>query len=246
MVASSSPASLAAAEISADETKSTPGSTVVVTWDATVALTRVALDLRHEDAGEPAQDDRPDQRDPERGAQLLSGVLEAARFTASRRVDRRLHHVAELGDDEPHPDAEQCHRPRECGIRQLGLHGRQEGEHCDDGDDEPGPDNRPHREPGRQPRAPRGRQEHRDRYRQHLGAGIESVQAEHQLQVQRDDEEHAHEDQVLGEQAHQPRAKRWDLDQVEVDERVEPGRLAVTVPGHEAPEQASAQRYHES
>ncbi len=57
----------------------------------------------------PASTIAPIERDPERRTELLSGVLEPAGLTPTRHVDRRLHHVAELGDDEAHPDAEHGH-----------------------------------------------------------------------------------------------------------------------------------------
>ena len=94
-----------------EATKSMPVPTATLTCAGDlVADALVGLDLRHEDAGEAGQHDRPDQGDAERGAELLAGVLQAAGLAPARGVDRRLHHVAELGDDEAHPDAEDGHR----------------------------------------------------------------------------------------------------------------------------------------
>ena len=88
-------------------------------------------------------------------------------------------------------------------------------------------------------RAPsRGGQEHGDRDGQHLDAGLQSVEAEHELQIQRHDEEDAHEDQVLAEQPdhagphrRDPGSERWTSGSRR--------RLPVALP-HEGPQQNAA------
>ena len=109
---------------------------------------------------------------------------------------------------------------------------------------EPGPDDPAHREAGRQPRAGRGGQEHGDRDGQHLDAGLQGVEAEHELQVQRHHEEDAHEDEVLAEQPDQARAQRQDPQQAQVHERVGAGLLPVALPHRERPQQDGAADDH--
>ncbi len=95
-------------------------------------------------------------------------------------------------------------------------------------------------EPVGQARPDGRRQEHGDRHREHLDARLEGVEAEHQLQVERDGEEDAHQDEVLGEQPDQTRSQRWDLQEVEVHERIVAGRLAVALPAQEGPDEDPA------
>ena len=92
----------------------------------------------------------------------------------------------------------------------------------------------------RQTRPGRGGEEHADRCGQHLDARLQGVEAEDELQVQRDREEDAHEDEVLREQAGEARPQRRDPQQVEVDERVGTDGLAVSLPGDEGPQQDAA------
>ena len=51
---------------------------------------------------------------------------------------------------------------------------------------------------------------------QHLDAGLKGVEPDDQLQVQRDREEDAHQDQVLAEQPDEPGAERGDLQERQV------------------------------
>ena len=72
-----------------------------------------------------------------------------------------------------------------------------------------------------------------------------SAQTQDELKIERDHEEHAHEDQVLREEPDQARPHRWDPSQGEVDERVPVHRLAVALPGYEPPDEHAPGRYDE-
>src|SRR6476646_10085433 len=76
---------------------------------------RVVGDVGGEGGCQAGDRNRAEQRRAERGAELLGGVLEAAGFAALLVVDRRLHDVAELGNDQAHADAEHAHRDQEGG-----------------------------------------------------------------------------------------------------------------------------------
>ena len=79
-----------------------------------------------EGAGQAGQHDGADERDPERGAQLLPGELQATGLAPARRVDRRLDHEPQLRCDEAHARAQDRHPDREGGVRQVGLDRREE------------------------------------------------------------------------------------------------------------------------
>ena len=61
-----------------------------------------------------------------------------------------------------------------------------------------------------------------------LQAGLQGVEPDHQLQVQRNREEDAHQDQVLAEQPDQAGAQRGDLQQRQVHQRVAARALSAT------------------
>ena len=88
-----------------------------------------------------------------------------------------------------------------------------------------------------QPRPRRRGQEHRDGDGEHLEAGLQGIEPDHQLQVERNREEDAHQDQVLAEQADQAGAQRGDLQQRQVQQRVASAALAAALPRRERPQQ---------
>ena len=82
-------------------------------------------------------------------------------------------------------------------------------EHHDRADadcDEPGLRDGARRAAGRDPGAQQREDEHRERQREQALAGLERVEAQHDLQVHGDDEERAHQDELLPQQAREPSA----------------------------------------
>ena len=69
--------------------------------------------------------------------------------------------------------------------------------------------------------------------RKHPNPGLERVEAQDDLQVERDREEDPHQDQVLGEKHREPALEVGNLEQPEMDERVLVTALAATLPGTE-------------
>ena len=203
---------LAAASTWSAETKSMPDPTATPTCSETCgADPRIVLDGGDECAGQAGQHDRADEGHAEGRAELLAGELQPAGLAAARFVDRGLDHVAELGDHQAHPDAEHAHADGEPGVRErragssrAGSARRRwsrpvrSGRSCAPGS---GSDSLAPSPAARNMVIEIG---------SILMPGLEGVESEHELQVQRDDEEDAHQDQVLAEQPDDSGPHRWD------------------------------------
>ena len=137
-------------------------------------------------ADQPGDEDGTKQRGADGGAELLGGVLDAARLAAVGVPDRRLDHVPELGDRQPHPGPEHAHRHQECRGVDRGLDHSQEHEGREQNDDEAGPHQCPRGEPRGQPRADERGDEQAHRRGQHPHPGLERVESLHDLQVERE------------------------------------------------------------
>ena len=132
-------------------------------------------------------------------------------LAASRVFDRGLDDIAELGDHEAHPDPEHAHaewRTRRSTSVGLIVASRISVPAM--------VTIRPARTMVRTGKRLESLEpiaevsEHRDRDGQHLDAGLQGVEAQDELEVERDHEEDAHQDQVLAEQPDQPRPHRRD------------------------------------
>ena len=98
------------------------------------------------------------------------------------------------------------------------------------------------RAPGRDPRAQQREDEHRHRQREQALAGLERVEPEHDLQVHRDDEERAHQDELLPDQRREPRPQLRDAQQRGVEQRVAAQTGATLLPRDERPRAARDRR----
>ncbi len=72
--------------------------------------------------------------------------------------------------------------------------------------------------------------QHRYRHREETLPGLERVEAEHDLEVHRQDEERAHHDQLLCGERGEPSAQRLDLQQRAIEERASLQPLATLLP----------------
>ena len=126
-----------------------------------------------------------------------------------------------------------------------GLDRPEQQDDSHDHHDQAGAHDRADHEAGGEARAECRGHEHGHGDGQHLLAGLQGIQPEHQLQVEGDDEEDTHQDQVLAEESEEPGAQSRDLDEVQMDERVVVGRLAPVLPADEAPQQRPAERNDE-
>ena len=145
--------------------------------------------------------DRPDEGNTEGGTELLTGVLQPARLGSTGGVDRGLHDVAELRGEQAHADSEQAHRPGEGRLVELDVD-RAHQDHRGQGERA-----RPVRT---MPRTVK-RVDNREPTIEATNMAIETgsilipvssaSRPEDDLQIERDDEEDAHQDQVLRQQA---------------------------------------------
>ena len=96
------------------------------------------------------------------------------------------------------------------GVVERHVERREHHDRADADRDEPELRDGARRAPGRDPRAQQREDEHRDRQRQQALAGLERVEAQHDLQVHGDDEERAHQDELLPQQRREPGAQLRD------------------------------------
>ena len=201
--------------------------------------------LSGERCDQAADHDGAEQCGAERGPELLGGVLQASRLASVRVADRRLDDVPELGDDQPHADPEHAHRREEGAVVEVRL---------DDGEQHQGRgqrDQKAHANDGARSKAGSKRRagecgnEEARGGGQHSHPGLERVEPLHDLQVQRNGEEDAHQDQVLDQQHREAGAKPRDLEQAEVDQRVSSLLLAAAFPGAERGQYEAAGGDHE-
>ncbi len=101
------------------------------------------------------------------------------------------------------------------------------------------------RAPGRDPRAQQREDQHRHRQRKQALAGLERVEADHDLQVHRDDEERAHQDELLPDQRREPGPQLRDAQQRRVEQHVAAEAGATLLPLDERPEQREPSEHHE-
>ena len=196
-----------------------------------------------EATGQRRDQHRADQRRAQRGAEVLRGPLQAARLVGLGRVDRRHDHVAQLGQQQPGADAEQRQRDRELGLVELDVDRRRAAAPTRRrAPARPACATRFGREARGELRAGQRRDEHRHRHREQALAGLERVEAEHDLQVDGQDEERAQQDQLLHHQRRQARAQRLDPQQRAVEQRVAALALAPLLPDRERGQAAEARR----
>ena len=149
-------------------------------------------------------------------------------------------HVAELRHQEPGADPEEDERhgegrPVQGHVDRPDEHERSDRHRAEaDLDDGPRPEPHCHLRPGERSG------QHRDRHREEPLARLERVEAEHDLEVHRQDEERAHHDQLLRAKRGQPAAQRLDLQQRAVEERAPAEPLAALLPRQEAAEDDEA------
>jgi hypothetical protein len=160
---------------------------------------------------------RADQRRPERGAEVLGGPLEPAPLAGLGGRDGGHDDVPQLRGEQAGARADDGERDLETGLVQRHVE-RAEHHHRADADcHQPKLGDGARRASGRDSRAQQREDEHRHRQREQALAGLERVEAEDDLQVHGDDEERAHQDQLLPEQAREPRAKLRDAKQGRVE-----------------------------
>ena len=202
----------------------------------------VRRDPIHEPVRQADQQDRADERGPERRAEVLGRALEAAGLVRLRGWGRRDDHVPELRCEQPGPDAEHRESDQEADVVQLDVEGREED---DGGERDRHQAEAAHglrRPPGGDLRAGQRRDQHRHRHRQQAEAGLEGVEPEHDLEVDGQHEERPEQDQLLGAEGRQPGAQVDDPEQRGVEQSVatEPGEALL--PGLEDEQEAEAAR----
>ena len=141
----------------------------------------------------------------------------------------------------PGTRADERERDLEAGVVELHV---ERGEHHDRADadrDEPELRDGARRAPRRDPRAQQREDEHRHRQRQQALAGLERVEPEHDLQVHGDDEERAHQDELLADERREPGAQLRDAQQRRVEQPVRP-RRARAAPRRRTPTAARGRR----
>ena len=98
----------------------------------------------------------------------------------------------------------------------------------------------PRGESRREARTQEGGGQHRHRHRHEPFAGLECVEAEHGLEVDRQDEERAEQDELLHDQRGEAGPQGFDLEQGEIQEGVASLALPSLLPAREQREQAEA------
>jgi hypothetical protein len=127
---------------------------------------------------------------------------------------RRGHdHVAELRHQQTGADSEQREGDLEARLVQFDVDRADEDESRDHHCRETDLHYEPWRKTGRELRAGERCDEHRDRHRQQSYAGLERVELQDDLEVDRQDEEGAHQHELLGHERRQTGAEGADAQQ---------------------------------
>jgi hypothetical protein len=172
-------------------------------------------------------------------------ALKATRLAGLRRRDGGHDHVSQLGGEQAGARADEGEGHLEARVVQCHV---ERGEHHDRADADPHqPDLRDgaRRAPRRDPRAQQREDEHGHRQREQALAGLERVEAQDDLQVDGDDEERAHEDELLPEQRREPRAQPRDAQQRRIEQLVASQAGTPLFPRGERPQQGQAAEHHE-
>ena len=188
---------------------------------------------------------RADDRRPERGAEVLGGALEPAPLAALGGRDGGHDDVPELRGEQAAARADDGECDLEAGVVQRHVERRQHHDRADADRDQPKLRDGTRRAPGRDPRPQQREDEHRHRQREQALAGLERVEAQHDLQVHGDDEEGAHQDELLPQQAREPCAQLRDPQQRRVEQLVPAEAGATLLPDEERPEQREAAEHQE-
>ena len=153
---------------------------------------------------------RADDRRAERGPEVLGRALKPARLAGLRGRDGGHDHVPELRGEQPGARADERERDLEAGVVEGHVERREHHDRADADRDQPDLRDGARRAPGGDPRAQQREDEHRHRQRKQALAGLERVEPQHDLQVHRDDEEGAHQDELLADQRREPRPQLRD------------------------------------
>ena len=145
----------------------------------------------------------------------------------------------------PAPAPISAERDLEAGVVERHVERPEHHERADADRDQPDLGDGARRAPGRDPRAQQREDEHRHRQREQALAGLERVEPEHDLQVDGDDEERAHQDELLADQRREPGAQLRDAQQRRVEQLVAAQAGAPLLPDDERPEQREAAEHQE-
>ena len=118
--------------------------------------------------------------------------------------------LPELRGEQAGARADEGERDLEAGVVERHVERREHHDRADADRDQPELRDGARRAPAGDPRAQQREDEHRHRQRQQALAGLERVEAQHDLQVHGDDEEGAHEDELLADQRREPRPQLRD------------------------------------
>ena len=151
-------------------------------------------------------------------------------------------HVPELRGEQAGARADEGERDLEAGVVQLHVERREHHDRADADRDQPELRDGARRAPAGDPRAQQREDEHRHRQREQALAGLERVEAQHDLQVHGDDEERAHQDELLPEQRREPGAQLRDPQQRRVEQLVAAEAGATLLPHDERPRAARGRR----
>ena len=159
--------------------------------------------------------------------------------------DRRHDHVPQLGRQHSAACADQRERDLEARVVQLDVERREHHDRTGADRHEPDLRNGAGRAAGGHLGAEESEDQHRKRKREQTFAGLECVESQDHLEVDGDHEERAHQDDLLPDQARQPRAQLLDPQQRRVEQGVAAQADAPLLPDDESPEQRQTAEHQE-